>query len=54
MDNNDDGPFADREPDPRLAELLGDVGAQPIPPRLKALAEELKRTLAEAGKRRDD
>ena len=53
MKNDEDGPFSDPDLDPKMAELLGDVSGQPIPPRLKALAEELKRTLAEARKRRD-
>ncbi|WP_167624249.1 hypothetical protein [Paracoccus sp. AK26] len=53
METDDDSPFCDPNRDPRMAELLGDVEQQPIPPRLKELADRLSKALAEARKRRD-
>ncbi|WP_207099419.1 hypothetical protein [Paracoccus shandongensis] len=46
----DDDPLS--EPDPAIAELLRDAASQPVPPRLKLLAEQLKKALEEARKRR--
>lgn len=53
METDDDSPSCDPDRDLRMAELLGDVAQQPIPPRLKELADRLARALAEARKRRD-
>lgn len=51
MTRDDDAPLSDL--DPGMAELLGDVGNQPVPPRLKLLAEQLRKALDEARRRRD-
>ena len=51
MISDDDSPLPD--PDPRLAELLGDLVNRPVPPRLKLLAEQLRKALDEARRRRD-
>lgn len=51
MISDDDGPSCEPDPDATMAELLTDIGKQPIPQRLKDLAEQLTKALDDARKR---
>jgi hypothetical protein len=53
MNRDDDIPFRDPDHEASMAELLADVSKQPIPARLRELAEQLAKALEEAHKRRD-
>lgn len=48
MSSDEDSPSRDAELDAKMAEFLADVSGEPLPPRLKDLAEQLKKALQKA------
>lgn len=51
MNSDDDNTIGNPDRDPKTQGLVADATKQPIPPRLKLLAEQLQKALAEASRR---